>query len=131
MLLVEGGECAGNQFVLEGEGHLDLDARAGLDGFLLAVGEIGEVHVHLGARERDELAEGPDYVPAPFVDPGIQVDVLRERVVLEAVLDRLHGARAESKPNDGKHKRDHGGAAAASRLGVILKDFHLNIINVL
>jgi len=97
--LVELREGRLDQLVLEGEGHLYGDSRAHVDRVLLRTGQIREVYVHLGTWELDEFVKGTYDVPATLVDLGV-VDVFRNRVIFQSVLNGLYSTCAPGEADD-------------------------------
>jgi hypothetical protein len=88
---------------------------------LLAARQIGEVHIHLGARELNEFVERANDVPAPFIYLS-NIDVFGECVVLQSVLNWLDSSRTEGQSNDAEH--DHCDCANATAGSLII---HLDL----
>jgi len=78
-----------DKFILERERHRDGYARANTDWFLFTSRQISEVNIDLRAWELYKLVERPNDVPAPFIDL-CKVDILRQRVILQPILDWLN-----------------------------------------
>lgn len=120
-------ESVPDQLILERERHGDGHTRANSDWFLLTARQIGEVHVHLGARELNEFVERANDVPAPFVDLS-SINVFGECVILKTILNWLDSSRTEGQSNDAEHNHCDRANATAGSL-VIHLDFLYIFLN--
>ena len=121
--LIELGEGLPDQLVLEREAHLDGDTRARIDRPLLAPWQIGKVHVDLRAGELDELVEGSYDVPATLIDLGC-LNVLREGIILQSILNGLDCAGAPSDTYYAEYDSHEGATATKDGFWVIREDVH-------